>query len=735
MTPLISAHSSVLSSFVTSWWAPLRLSGDLSVVTQVGVLGLLFCTLILLAFEVRAQKNWKILLFASGALGSLLLSFAVMRPSRLIQKGHAVPGVGIILLDDSHRLEIPLEVGGESRRSLAERSAQALEAHWKNSRIQVQKFPESDLIAQLAHVAGAQGERPRAIVVVSDGRLTRPGPSTGAAWREEVKKAARGIKVHTISIANKNPRDRSIRNVGLTGSAIAHQAFSLALEIGCFPHSTCNDVEVVVRELIEGQEPVELVRGKTNGQEGIARFDLDVTLERAGERVIEVELLGDEADDIPQNDRRILPVHVERDRLRMLHVAGRPTYDVRALRMFLKSDESIALRSFFILRTLSDQVEARPDEMALIPFPVDELFSEHLKSFDAVILQDINAREYQLDRHFRSLKNYVLKGGGLILVGGHTGFSAGGYGGSLVADVLPVDLPRRGELITQKAFEPRYTEAGRAAPMLNALRATMGEELPTMSGANILGAARDNALVLWEHPSISLADGSKMPILALHEVGDGRTIAISVDGTHQLRFGDSGARAGGRAHADLWGGLLGWLMRDPRYEAAQLRLENDCIAGRDLLFRVDSHFSDDAKISLTLERLGTKVSDVRNIAMAPAGKDGGHRFIARGLKPGGYAARVKVGAAPPTRTVFACEFGGQAWADSRPDSPRLAAIAEATGGTAVTADDISLLAPPSSAFVLAQRESRPLLPPWAWATMAAFFMSLHWVVRRMVGAH
>ena len=82
--------------------------------------------------------------------------------------------------------------------------------------------------------------------------------------------------------------------------------------------------------------------------------------------------------------------NVARQRVRLLHVAGRPTYDVRSLRRWLKSDESVDLVAFFILRTDEDNPMTSDDsELALIPFPVDELFTEHLPSFDAVVLQDI----------------------------------------------------------------------------------------------------------------------------------------------------------------------------------------------------------------------------------------------------------------------------------------------------------------------------------------------------------
>ncbi len=48
-------------------------------------------------------------------------------------------------------------------------------------------------------------------------------------------------------------------------------------------------------------------------------------------------------------------------------------YDERFLRSFLKRDPATDLISFFILRNTSDLTMAGPDELALIPFPTDEL--------------------------------------------------------------------------------------------------------------------------------------------------------------------------------------------------------------------------------------------------------------------------------------------------------------------------------------------------------------------------
>src|SRR5690606_24952366 len=88
-----------------------RLSEDLEIWAQVGVGALVLLTFFLLFFEARAHQRARGLLFLSGVLGTLLLAFAVLRPARLTTKGNEVPGLSILLVDASHRLELPGDEG------------------------------------------------------------------------------------------------------------------------------------------------------------------------------------------------------------------------------------------------------------------------------------------------------------------------------------------------------------------------------------------------------------------------------------------------------------------------------------------------------------------------------------------------------------------------------------------------------------------------------------------------
>lgn len=599
-------------------------------------------------------------------------------------------------------------------------------------------FSKSDLASALEAVARAADERPLALVVLSDGRLDRPGVDAPG----DAARAALGtleVPVHTVALATASPSDASIRAVKAAGAAVAHQPLSLRIEIGCDGGLECDTLPVVARELREQGEPTLLASGTAHVTEGKGTVELQVTLDRAGARILEIEITAPTGDAIPENNKRLITIDVARDRVRVLHVAGRPTYDVRALRMWLKSDASVDVVAFFILRTLTDNVGASADDLALIPFPVDELFSVHLSSFDAVVLQDFDARPYDLEKHLPALARYVEKGGGLIMVGGPDSFVPGHYAGTPLAKVLPVELPpldRRSGGVDLGAFTPRFTEAGRVAPVLGPLRALLGEELPEMPGANIVGEPRPDATVLLTHPTRKTPSGAPMPILALGEPGSGRTMALAIDGSHKLLFSAFAASAAGRAHGAFWDAMLGWLMRDPRFEPAMIDLPGACIAGEETTMLLRPLPGQKGEATVTITRLGSGETVKKH--SAALGAQGDAIEIPAGRLPaGGYSALVEIqssgGRGPTTRRDFACEKGGDEWADSRPDAERLRAISSATKGQFVLADEAGSLPLPEATQVATERHVAPLLPPWAWTLGAAVAVGAHWILRRRGG--
>jgi uncharacterized membrane protein len=713
--------------------------------------GLLLVAAVMLLVQELAQRqrrSW--LIFGSGLLAALSVSFAVVRPVVVEAQANMVGPRVVALVDQSRRLRIPTEDGTRAQR--AARSLDAVTKHFADSRLSVLGFSEgalaplasraehttletsgarSDLVAAIRDLAETPGERPRSVIVISDGRLSRPASGADAeALRQAV--GTLGVPIHTVSLLDEDPPDASIRSVRAAGVAVAHQPLAVTVEVGCAGELECERVPVRIRELRDGVAPADLASGVAEIKGGVGTVELELTLDRAGGRVIEVALEPPKGDEIRENDTRYLTFFVARDRIRLLHLAGRPTYDVRALRRWLKSDESVDVVAFFILRGDTDTPHASANELALIRFPVDELFSEHLPSFDAVILQDIDAERYKLDQYLPRLARYVEIGGGLIMVGGPSSFAGGSYAGTPLDSILPVEQPRSREAFDATPFVPQYTAAGHAAAVTRPLRALLGDNLPPMAGTNYLGQSRPGAIVLWEHPSIRHG-AQPMPVLALGEAGDGRAIALSVDSTHRLGFGKLASEVGGRAYGALWDGLLGWLMRDPRYEAARVDLVGECIESEsDTKLRLTRLPGMEGKVVLSLLPLtpGAKEAVVQEV---PADELGPLEISVKGLKAGGYTARARIGAAPPSRHDFACEHEGVAWADSRPDPARLAAISAATGGKSVDIDHVAELPLPDPTRISSQRKVSPLAPPWVWTLASACLLGLHWVVRRNSG--
>lgn len=736
----------------------LEASGDLARSWVIVALVLAAASLVLLVIElVRAPRRGAAPVIAlTGILALAALVAALLRPVSVSRSGSLVGPRLLVLVDASKSIDLPADGGGTRRdeaaralREVKKRSAEvrgSFLAFGDGPPVEIadagaptfgaRAMPRSDLVTALEALAHAGGERPSAIVVVSDGRLDRPAdPGVAAAMKDALGGLA--VPVHTVPLATRTPRDATVRAVRVAGAAVAHQPFDLRVEVGCHGGLACSEIPVVVRELRDKGDAVVLAEGaaKIEGETGIVALPL--MLHRTGARVLQVAIDAPEGDALPDDDVRYVTIDVSRDRVRLLHIAGRATYDVRALRTWLKADASIDTVAFFILRSPTDEVGARQDELALIPFPVDELFSVHLPSFDAVVLQDFNAEVYNLSPHLPALARYVQAGGGLVMVGGPDAFGPGRYAASPLGEVLPVALGREHERpgVDLGWFTPRLTEAGQLAPLLGPLRDVIGSDMPQMPGTNLVGQAREDATVLLEHPGLNAGSGP-MPVLAVAEVGTGRSVALTIDGTHRLGFSVFAAGSAGRAHGALWDGIVGWLMRDPRYESASVALTRACLAGEEASLTVRSLPAPGAELSVEVAKLGTgEVVHTGKAALAPKG--GVTEVPVGKLAAGGYRASVEIrqgsGRAPVVRQDFACEKGGDEWADPRPDVERLQAIAEATGGELVTVDALARLDLPKATPIDAERSVKPIAPPWAWTTAAAVLLGAHWLVRRTRG--
>ena len=135
--------------------------------------------------------------------------------------------------------------------------------------------------------------------------------------------------------------------------------------------------------------------GDPSGSENVpvgVEQQIELPITRAGPTVVELS-----ADKLPGevstlNNRAVVEINGVRDRLRVLLISGEPHPGERTWRRLLKADPSVDLVHFTILRPPEKDDLTPLNELALIAFPVRELFLDKIGEFDLIILDRFQNR-------------------------------------------------------------------------------------------------------------------------------------------------------------------------------------------------------------------------------------------------------------------------------------------------------------------------------------------------------
>jgi uncharacterized membrane protein len=581
-------------------------------------------------------------------------------------------------------------------------------------------------------VAREQDEALGAVLVLSDGADHEPG------FQPESLKSL-GVRVHTAAFGVESAAyDDAIRSVQADGHAFLREPGQVEVMVRSSEGGGTRVVSLRHEGELVAEASVEL------DAQGEGRVSLPFTPMRLGRAVYSIALTIDSRDAVPENNERAFLVRVARDRLRVLLVCGSPTWDTRYLRAFLKADPSIDLITFFILRTGSDLSMAAPEELSLIPFPTDELFREHIDSFDLVIFQDFDHGPYQVARYLGRIRDYVRDGGGFAMVGGVRSFGAGGYAATPIDEILPVDVVSGAQAYVEGEIAPSLVDATSAHPLVElapdpAENIAAWKRLAPLVGANLLGAPRKGAQVLLEHPTERRADGSAMPILAVGPAGKGRVLALGADSSFRWGVTTAGLTGDASAYDRFWDRALRWLAADPLLDPARIETDRERygpggaleakMALRDRDYRavsgqaIELVVADNAGVERSVARAQSDAQGNASVSLSVPSDPGGYRLLAR--RPNGEALAEE---------GFIVEQGGDELADPRPRHALLEAIARATGGRAYDAGatlDLKAL-DRTRGRTLGSRVQAPFSSGWALAVLIALF-SIEWMLRRAWG--
>ncbi len=308
--------------------------------------------------------------------------------------------------------------------------------------------------------------------------------------------------------------------------------------------------EVNVRVSVNG-EPVSFDQARI-GED----TPLSIKVPNAGRNIVELSVDPVAGEISKTNNHTIALVDGIRENLRVLLVSGEPHAGERTWRNLLKSDASVDLVHFTILRPPEKQDGTPINELSLIAFPTRELFVEKINDFDLIIFDRYQHRDVLPVLYYDYISEYVENGGALLIAAGPEYAGENSIARTPLISALPA-LPT-GDVI-EKAFYPRLTETGKRHPVTRGLEGSGSEPPHWGRWFRDIGVDRPQGEVVMKGPD-------NRPLLILNRKGKGRVGMLLSD---QGWLWSRGYEGGGPDVA-LYRRLAHWLMKEPELEEERL---------------------------------------------------------------------------------------------------------------------------------------------------------------------
>jgi hypothetical protein len=276
----------------------------------------------------------------------------------------------------------------------------------------------------------------------------------------------------------------------------------------------------------------------------------------AGQNIIEIELETAPGELTSANNRIVVVAEGVRENLRVLLVSGEPHAGERVWRNLLKSDAAVDLVHFTILRPPEKQDGTPLNQLALIAFPVRELFGEKIKDFHLIIFDRYQHRDILQNLYYDNIARYVQEGGALLIASGDDYAGKTSLANTSLSQVLPA-MPT-GQLI-QRPFKAKLSVDGKKHPVTRGLPGSEGNE-PTW------GRWFRQVDVSPARGRVLMNGADDRPLLVLDRKMKGRVALLLSDHAWLWARGFEG----GGPHADLLRRLSHWLMKEPDLEEERL---------------------------------------------------------------------------------------------------------------------------------------------------------------------
>jgi hypothetical protein len=486
-----------------------------------------------------------------GALALFLLALA--NPSFTREDREPLSSVVVVVVDKSPSQEFGdrTQQTENARAELAERLGHipGLEVRFVEAG---QSDGETDGTRLFAALSTALADVPRdrvaGAIMITDGRV-HDVPADVAAL-------GFSAPLHALITGHKNERDRRVALITAPRFGIVGQSQTITFRVvdeGVPP----GNAQVAIRRDGENLESRNVRVGQA--------VSVDVPVAHAGQNIIEIEAAPIEGQLTAVHNRAVVSIDGVRDKLRVLLVSGEPHAGERTWRNLLKSDASVDLVHFTILRPPEKQDGTPINELSLIAFPTRELFQQRINEFQLIIF-DRYARQGVLQTlYFENIARYVRQGGAVLVAAGRDYESPTSLWQTPLRSVLPAEPTGH---TTEVPYVARLSDLGKRHPVTRGLEGSASDPPHWSEWFRLVDARPERGTTLMEGP-----DGK--PLLQLSREGEGRVAMLLSDHIWLWARGFEG----GGPHIDLLRRMSHWLMKQPDLEEEALRL---LVRGREI---------------------------------------------------------------------------------------------------------------------------------------------------------
>src|SRR6056297_144631 len=286
-------------------------------------------------------------------------------------------------------------------------------------------------------------------------------------------------------------------------------------------------------------------------------IELPLTLPHGGRNVLQFTTPEAPGELTDRNNTALVQINGVRDRLSVLLVSGEPHAGGRTWRNLLKSDSSVDLVHFTILRPPAKQDGVPVRELSLIAFPTRELFLEKIDDFDLIIFDRYKRRGILPSLYLDNVRNYVEEGGAVLIAAGPDFASADSLYRTPIEAIVPARPTAR---VLSERFRPSVTDLGQRHPVTSGLeREFDGEWGRWMRQIEVEQTSGD----------VVMSGQDDRPLLVLDRVGEGRVALLASDHAWLWNRGYEG----GGPQLELLRRLAHWMMKEPELEEEALWAE------------------------------------------------------------------------------------------------------------------------------------------------------------------